>query len=287
MPRNDSVKWIQEGKNKFIRFQLRDKDYGGWVGDRTVRHNAPYWERAEVRQISGLDKNAKYELGFNVRFVKGFSGDRETFWQMHAFNSHCKKTSPPIMIKISQGGLLLAALKEGGGGHINHYTNLKINDLLGKWSLFKLKFDTSETPVVSLFVDDKEIISSVPYGIESCGTPHFKFGIYRPGRKTRDGGTKLSVIDFDKINLTVLDTDYERVFCLRKDTLISNSKIYPADKCEPGDKKLTSYQFNAISRFLKKGLSEDILRERVEWSLEHPYLESRWQINLRGWGDIK
>ena len=124
--------------------------------------------------------------------------------------------------------------------------------------------------------------------------PYFKFGIYRPGRKTRDGGTKLSVIDFDKINLTVLDTDYEQVFCLRKNKLISNSKIYTADKCEqcadkcePGDKNITSYQFNAISRFLKKGLSEDILRERVEWSLEHPYLESRWQINLRGWGDIR
>ena len=85
------------------------------------------------------------------------------------------------------------------------------------------------------------------------------------------------------------------MFCSRKDKLISNSKIYstdithnskiyPADKCEPGDKKLTSYQTNAISRFLKKGLSEDILRERVEWILEHPDGNFNPQGNyIRGW----
>ena len=92
----------------------------------------------------------------------------------------------------------------------------------------------------------------------------------------RDGGTKRSVIDFDKINLTVVDTDYEpkkRVFCWRKDKLISNLKIYSADKCEPGDKNITPYQSYAISDFLKEGLSEDRLRKGVEFFLEHPQLQ--------------
>ena len=33
-----------------------------------------------------------------------------------------------------------------------------------------------------------------------CFTPHIKFGIYRPGNKN---GNKLSIIDFDKINVNV------------------------------------------------------------------------------------
>ena len=190
MPRNDSVKWIKKGKNKFIRFQLEDRHYGGCDTDRMKRFGTPYRERAEVMQTNSLKRNTKYELEFTVRFVEGFAGDRETFCQMHAFNKHCKKTFPPLMFKISQGRLLLAALRQGGSGHINYYTNLKINDLLGKWSLFKLKFDTffkskfessaevqyrelkagniwftAKTSEVSLFVDDKEIISSVPYGL--------------------------------------------------------------------------------------------------------------------------
>ena len=48
IPDRDSIKWMEEDKNKFIRFQLRDKDYGGCSTDRTKRNNAPYWERAEV-----------------------------------------------------------------------------------------------------------------------------------------------------------------------------------------------------------------------------------------------
>jgi len=211
MPKGDSMQWIEQGKNKFIRFQLRDKDYGGCRSDRMRRHGAPYWERAELKQSSNLDWNSKYELEFNVRFVKGFSGDRETFWQIHAYNSNCW-TYPPLMIKISRGRLVLAALSKDGSRHFNFSTNLKINDLLGKWSVFKIKFDTffwskfdtSKTAKVSLFVNDKEIIQNVHYGIETCGTPHFKFGIYRPGSLL---GTNHSVIDFDKIKLTKIEKD--------------------------------------------------------------------------------
>ena len=80
MPKGDSMQWIEQEKNKFIRFQLRDKDYGGGSSDRMRRHGAPYWERAELKQSSTLASNTKYELTFKIRFVEGFSGNRETFW---------------------------------------------------------------------------------------------------------------------------------------------------------------------------------------------------------------
>ena len=54
------------GNNKFIRFQLEDKDYGNCGSDRRARHGAPYWERAELKQTTGLNRNLKYELEFNI-----------------------------------------------------------------------------------------------------------------------------------------------------------------------------------------------------------------------------
>ena len=71
MPKNDSMQWIEEGGNKFIRFQLRDKDYGQCSTDRAARHGAPYWERAELKQNSKLSPNTKYQVRFKVRFVQG------------------------------------------------------------------------------------------------------------------------------------------------------------------------------------------------------------------------
>ena len=75
MPKGDSVRWIEEENNKFIRFQLGDKDYGGCSSDRMRRDGVPYRERAELKQIYTLASNTKYELAFNVRFVEGFSGN--------------------------------------------------------------------------------------------------------------------------------------------------------------------------------------------------------------------
>ena len=198
MPQSDSIQWIEQGKNKFIRFQLRDKDYGGCSSDRMRRHGAPYWERAELKQSTTLAWNTKYELAFKIRFVEGFSGDRESFWQIHAYNSPCR-AKPPIMIKINFGYLILAAQREGGG-HILHISGIKIWDLIGKWNNVKLNFDTTSSPEISLYLNDKEIFLNVPFWVEECGMPHFKFGIYRPGNEISKNSH--SIVDFDKIILT-------------------------------------------------------------------------------------
>ena len=61
MPKGDSVRWVMEGENKFIRFQLRDKDKGLCGYDRRARHGAPYWERAEVKQTNIQKRNKKVD----------------------------------------------------------------------------------------------------------------------------------------------------------------------------------------------------------------------------------
>ena len=203
MPKGDSVRWLEKGNNKFIRFQLGDKDYGNCRSDRRARHSAPYWERAELKQTTGLNRNLKYELEFSVRFVKGYAGNREDFWQLHATSRNCN-IGPPIMIKFDRGKLILQSKRKDGSSN-RWSSSVYIDDLIGKWNKVKMKFDTSEDSKVSLFLNDKEVFSNIPYWIETCGIPHFKFGIYRPGNKYKKNNR--SVVDFDKIILTEIKND--------------------------------------------------------------------------------
>ena len=200
MPKNSSVQWIEEGKNKFLRFQLDNKHYGECASDRKIRHNAPYWERAELKQISSLTRNAKYQLEFQVRFLEGFSGNRESFWQIHscAGQSCCR---PPVMIKFSEGKLGLSAMDRAGRKSSTYISNVKIEDLIGRWSIFVLEFQTTDTANISLSLNGNNIFSDIPFVIPKCGNPHLKFGIYRPGNAY---GNNTAIIDFDEITLNNL-----------------------------------------------------------------------------------
>ena len=109
------------------------------------------------------------------------------------------------MIKINRGVLTLQSKRHDGAGAEQWGSFVEINDLIGKWNKVKMKFDTSENAEVSLFLNDKEVYSNIPYLIKACGTPHFKFGIYRPGNKNKKNNR--SVVDFDKIKLTEIKND--------------------------------------------------------------------------------
>lgn len=197
---NRSVRWINEGDNKYIRFQLANEHIGLCGSDNRERSRAPYWERAELKQDQSLAKNSKYSLEFDVRFVEGFGGDRETFWQMHSYVTDCP-ASPPVMIKFRDGTLSLELLKEEGG-HLKYDTDIEIKEIIGKWNTVKLVFDTSEEPEISVYFNQKLILNKGHYTIPECGKPHFKFGIYRPG--TAEHPNERSMVDFDNINLTNL-----------------------------------------------------------------------------------
>ena len=73
------MRWVSENR-RFVRFTLSDKDKGGCVTDKVARHRAPYWERAELKQDGTLRKNTSFSIDATLRFVEGFSGDRETFF---------------------------------------------------------------------------------------------------------------------------------------------------------------------------------------------------------------
>ena len=61
-PTNKNLRWVKEKNNKFLRFQLGDKQIGKCSSDNKVRNGAPYWERAELKQKDIFKKNTSYEI---------------------------------------------------------------------------------------------------------------------------------------------------------------------------------------------------------------------------------
>lgn len=210
MPSRNSTQWLKEDGNRFIRFTLNDKDKGNCSTDGFSRDGAPYWERAELKQSNRLYFNKKYELTFQARFIEGFLGDKENFFQIHAHDPSCRQARPPVMLKFQRGSLLLAISHKSVRykKSSNHYSSTPIEDLIGKWTKFKLVFDTSKSPKISVYLNEKKISEHVGMYIHPCGAPHFKFGLYRPGNRYHP--VARSVVDFDKFQLKVLDKDFRR-----------------------------------------------------------------------------
>jgi len=201
LPDQKSIQWIY-GDRRFLRFTLNNHDKGGCDTDKIARHSAPYWERAELKQLGLLEKDTTYSINASIRFVEGFSGDRETFLQIHAYNKDCKQAYPPVMLKfdnaLSKPAALTLFTLQNSGQHLRHQSDVLIDEVLGDWVDLSLKLDTGNRKVVSLLLNGNALFTELPYWVESCGKLHVKFGAYRPGS---DSGNKKSVVDFDSITV--------------------------------------------------------------------------------------
>lgn len=192
LPESSSARWVTEGKETFLRFTLKNKQVGGCASDGVARHGAPYWERAEIKQTATLQKDADYTLTFRVRFVKGFTHEREDFFQMHQSVKGCR-VGPPMMFKFSNGRLVSKLRNE------RFTRKVRIDEFIGKWTDVKLEVYFTES-YYSLYFNEEKIIDEGNFSVLSCGEPHFKFGIYRPGDEEATG-ERISILDIDKIQL--------------------------------------------------------------------------------------
>jgi len=186
LPEYSSTEWVHEEGERFLRFTLKDGQVGGCGSDNRRRHRAPYWERAEIKQTTTLEKDHNYSLTYRVRFVKGFDNDREDFLQVHQSVSGCRG-GPLVMLKFSNGHLQGAT------------TPLFVEEILGKW--MDVRFDFNAARSYDLYVDGRKIIDNKTVRQpRPCGEPHLKIGIYRPGDSAATGD-RLSVMDVDKLRL--------------------------------------------------------------------------------------
>ena len=202
MPRTDSVRWVEEDR-RYLRFTVSDKDKGGCSTDKTARHSAPYWERAELKQVGTLKANKTYTIDMTLRLVEGFGGDREAFFQVHAYDKQCKQAYPPVMIGFdsvfTDTAVLALRSLQSNKRHNIYRSDMPIEELLGEWVDLKLILDTTDDEGnVTMVVDGEELFSNIPFWVEYCGVLHLKFGLYRPGDLS---GNVRSIVDFDAINV--------------------------------------------------------------------------------------
>ena len=204
-PSRDSVQWVKEGDNNFLRFRLKDKDKGYASTDRIVTRRAPYMERAEVTQRIGLKTKSKYQIKFSARFVQGFENDKgEVFFQIHQENKICK-IGPILKLQFNRGRLVLHVINANNSKftHKEYFATKYLSQLKDKWNKFKVVYD-AEKKIISLYLNDNFLIRNINHAENSCATPYLKFGIYRKGNK--DEPNKLSVVDFDKFQITEIKT---------------------------------------------------------------------------------
>ena len=186
LPEDSSTQWLREKGGRFLRFTLKNGHVGGCGSDNRSRSRAPYWERAEIKQATALEKDRDYSLTYRVRFVKGFDHDRENFLQLHQYAGGCR-VGPLIMVKFG-GGSLLGASRP-----------FLVEGVLGRW--VDVRFDFNPARSYDLYLDAKKVVDNKPiHRRHPCGEPHLKIGIYRPG-DSRATGDRLSVMDVDKVRL--------------------------------------------------------------------------------------
>ena len=187
LPEYSSVDWVEEGGERFLRFTLKDGQVGGCRSDNRARSRAPWWERAEVKQTTGLERDRNYSLTFRVRFVKGFNNDREGFIQVHQSVKGCR-TGALVIVRFSKGVL------------VGSFPPVRIEDYFGRW--VDARFDFNPSSHFDLYFDGKKVIEGQGTRREARAAcmPHLKIGIYRPGNDQAPGNS-LSVMDIDELRL--------------------------------------------------------------------------------------
>ena len=205
-----NARWLEEDKNRFLRFRLFNGQIGTSRSDNKRRNRAPYWERAElaIKKSYNISYYKAYEIEFKVRFVKGFTNDRENFFQYHNNVKGCASSKkPPIMLKFQDNILNMnIALNKDKTFHHTFYPEIDVTKIYNKWLKFKLIITPTKFQDIhkggldlTLFYEGEELWSQSKIWTSKCGKPMIKFGIYRPGNEKEVLET--SIIDFDYIKI--------------------------------------------------------------------------------------
>lgn len=203
MPRANSIEQIKIAGDMKVRVTLQDGDIGKCSTDNQARHRAPYWERAELSQQTSFRPGQRYQISTEITLIEGFTGERETFFQIHGWAHDCQDAYPPVMMKFKDGKLAIETLRGvnafSSGRHRNALKKtVRAASLYGKPVELTVDFDLrTNSARLSVALGGTQIISDTSVAYAACAVPHVKFGIYRPGGK----GSGKSVALFDDVNI--------------------------------------------------------------------------------------
>ena len=140
---------------------------------------------------------------FEARFVEGFFGDSETFFQIHTGQK------PPLMFMFRQFGRthLLANVMQGCERTCGHndqpeYQSFKHiyprSQMLGRWHEFRIVIDTSNRGSISIFRNGAPLVENQLVTFPSQHRPYLRFGVYRPGS---EDGNETSIVDYRNVSV--------------------------------------------------------------------------------------
>lgn len=201
-----SVRWLDPLDKNDLVFSLYPKDVGKCLSDDVSRHNAPYWERAEVKQEGHLSSNKNYKIKFDIQFLEGFKSERETFFQIHAYSSGCP-SSPILMMKSNFGKLGIDVLenvtkKAPSGNHKNRFAGDIDLTKVGRYMTFEILLN-QKSKNMTIKLDNKILLDREAYEIQHCGKAYVKLGTYRPGNEK----SKLSVSSYRNVTISQTKLD--------------------------------------------------------------------------------
>lgn len=205
--REISLKWRSIGGDRKLQVSLMPGDTGGCSSDQLARNGANYWERAEILQMGHLADGVRNEVSFDVEFIEGFTGKRETFFQIHGWTPDCP-AAPLIMAQFDWRVLKLLVLKpdndaidpQGSRGHLENALDQRISlqSLQGRVNRFRVILDRTTNPNhVDIVLNNRFLIEGEPVHTVSCAVPRLKIGIYRPG----DVNPETSVALYDDVQI--------------------------------------------------------------------------------------
>ena len=203
LPGPASITPITIDGDRKLRVALAEGDKGTCSSDDRTRHRAPFWERAELAQEGRMALGGKYRISTEVRFIEGFTGEREAFFQIHGWTGACKKAFPPVMLKFDDGKLRVELLRGvsaiSSGKHRDVLKrDVDVRKLYDVPMQLVVDFDTSVRPSrVSLSLGGNVLVENEKVDYARCAEPRVKFGVYRPGGK----GSKTSVVVFDDLRV--------------------------------------------------------------------------------------
>ena len=206
LPAPDSATWVVHDSTRMLRMTLRPSEVGRCSTDNQRRHRAPFWERAEIAQVEKMPLGAVHQIAFTAILTEGFTGARETFFQIHGWTQDCN-ASPPLMMKAHQGRLTVWGLQRvtatSRGKHRKINTRApKIDALLGTPLTFELRLDTRVKPTrVSMDLNGVPLVSEGVIDYAACARPHIKLGVYRPGGK----GSATSTVLLSAVRVTAME----------------------------------------------------------------------------------
>lgn len=191
--RPKSITWYESLTDRQLAFSVLPGDVGGCSSDSAPRDGAKYWERAEIIQYQPLANNHRFEISFQARFDKGFSGKRETFFQLHGWSKSCD-AAPLMMLQFDWRHLTAQVLalspEEAETGQFTARGDLRrvamqpihLDTLTSRDNRFEVVFDRTVDPnTVSLALNGTVLFDDHPIHVVPCAEPRIKFGIYRPG----------------------------------------------------------------------------------------------------------